>query len=129
MAETFPALKPSRRRYKLGDYPVKTYRALNGAIVKRTFGNKMFGFELQIDYINIKDDSTKKILDHYTTAQGTLDSFSLPAELFADMASTLSPAINTPSGVKWRYAEAPSVDHVYKGISNVAVSFIGDLDA
>lgn len=64
MAETFPALKPSRRRYKLGDYPVKTYRALNGAIVKRAFGNKMFGFELQIDYINIKDDSTKLSLIH-----------------------------------------------------------------
>jgi hypothetical protein len=44
----FPALKPTARSFQLGQYPVKTYRAMSGAVVRRSFGNKAFGYTLEL---------------------------------------------------------------------------------
>jgi hypothetical protein len=34
----FPALKPTARSFQLGEYPIKSYRAMSGAVVRRSFG-------------------------------------------------------------------------------------------
>ena len=128
MADQFPNLKPSDRQFKLGAYPTKTYRALSGATVKRSFGNRPTGYELRLSYTNITDDVTVQLLDHYTSTSGGFERFTLPAALFAGMSSDLTTRVQSPTGIKWEYAEPPQVESVYNGISAVTINLIGEQD-
>jgi hypothetical protein len=128
MADQFPNLKPSDRQFKLGSYPTKTYRALSGATVKRSFGNRPTGYELQLRYTNISDDITVQLLDHYTSTSGGFERFTLPAALFAGMSSDLASRVQSPTGIKWEYAGAPEVESVFTGISAVTINLIGEQD-
>lgn len=123
----FPALKPTARSFRLGDYPSKTYRALSGAIVKRSFGNRATGYQLELEFQNINETDLNKILSHYLGEKGTLTSFTLPTSIFAGYTSTTYDQIRTPEGIEWFYAEAPNVQSVIKGISTVRVQLIGEL--
>ena len=49
----FPALKPTARSFQLGEYPIKSYRAMSGAVVRRSFGNKPFGYTLDLEFANV----------------------------------------------------------------------------
>ena len=124
---TFPALKPTSRNFKPGDFPSKTYRALSGAIVKRSFGNRATGYELELEFANISDSVLDQILDHYLGQKGTLTSFALPTSVVAGYGTQVANAIRIPSGVEWFYASAPEVQSVIKNISTVRVRFIGEL--
>lgn len=123
----FPALKPTARSFRLGDYPSKTYRALSGAIVKRSFGNRATGYQLELEFQNINETDLNKILSHYLGEQGTLTNFTLPISIFAGYTSTIYDQIKAPEGIEWFYAEAPNVQSVIKGISTVRVQLIGEL--
>ena len=63
----FPPVKPTSRSFKPGVYPQKAYRSLNGAVVKRTYGNKPYGATLDLSFDNIPDASAVAIVDHYRT--------------------------------------------------------------
>jgi hypothetical protein len=128
MADQFPNLKPSDRQFKLGAYPTKTYRSLSGATVKRSFGNRPTGYELQLSYTNISDATTVQLLDHYTSTSGGFERFTLPAALFAGMSSELASRVQSPTGIKWEYAGAPEVESVHNGISAVTINLIGEQD-
>jgi hypothetical protein len=54
----FPALKPTARSFQLGQYPVKTYRAMSGAVVRRSFGNKAFGYTLDLQFENVTEEQS-----------------------------------------------------------------------
>jgi len=123
----FPALKPTARSFKPGDYPSKTYRALSGAIVKRSFGNRATGYELQLEFANISDSVLNQILDHYLGQKGTLTSFTLPTSVVTGYSTAVGNAIRVPDGIEWFYASAPEVQSVIKGISTVRVTFNGEL--
>ena len=123
----FPALKPTARSFKPGDYPSKTYRALSGAIVKRGFGNRATGYELQLEFANISDSVLNQILDHYLGQKGTLTSFTLPTSVVTGYSTAVGNAIRVPDGIEWFYASAPEVQSVIKGISTVRVTFNGEL--
>ena len=127
MSTPFPSLKPSAREIKLGTYPVKTYRALSGATVKRSFGNRPFGYELQLEFRNIKDTVTAQILQHYTTNSGGFVRFTLPASLFAGMSATLQDYTRNPAGIQWEYAAPPSVQSVQTDTSTVQITLVGEL--
>jgi hypothetical protein len=124
---TFPALKPTSRSFKPGDFPSKTYRALSGAIVKRSFGNRATGYELALEFANISSSVLDQILDHYLGQKGTLTSFALPASLVSGYSTAVGNAIRIPSGIEWFYAAAPDVQSVIKGLSTVRIRFIGEL--
>lgn len=124
---TFPSLKPTARSFRLGDYPSKTYRALSGAIVKRSFGNRATGYQLELEFQNISEANLDLILDHYLGQQGTLTGFTLPTSVVAGYDTTTGNKIRTPAGIEWFYAEAPNVQSVIKGISTVRVQLIGEL--
>lgn len=124
----FPFLKPTARSFRLGDYPSKTYRALSGAIVKRSFGNRATGYQLELEFKNISETDLDKILTHYLGEKGTLTSFTLPASVFAGYTSTIYDQIQAPENIKWFYSEAPSVQSVIKGISTVRVQLVGELE-
>lgn len=133
----FPNIKPTTRSFTMGDYPSKTYRSLSGTIFKRAFGNKQTGYTLDLTFRNIGDTSerrslsgtAKQIIDHYNDVDGTFNSFTLPARVFEGMDNAFRDLIRNPSNVKWRYAEPPQVQSVKSGVSTVAVSLVGELDA
>ena len=128
MAEQFPRIKPTARAFRLGGFPVKTYRALSGATTKRAFGNRPTGYQLKLDYENISDDTTSQLLAHYNGSSGGFERFTLPADLFAGMSDTLRGYIQSPASIKWEYASPPDVQSVYVGRSRVSITLLGELD-
>lgn len=128
MAEQFPGIKPTTRAFKLGSFPVKVYRALSGATVKRAFGNRATGFELQLGFDNIPDDTTEQLLAHYNGSQGGFDRFTLPADLFVGMTTGLRGHIQAPTSIRWEYAGPPEVQSVFTGRSRVSITLLGELD-
>ena len=154
MAEQFPNIVPSARRFTMGDYPSVTYRSLSGTIFKRSFGNKQTGYKLDLEFKNIGDESNLKndsgtlllLMRHYNAVEGTLQFFKLPRRVFSgifkldtrrdsgsevDRKDGLVKEIVPRDGddIKWRYASPPQVTSVRFGISTVSVSLIGELQA
>lgn len=125
---TFPSLKPTARSFRPGDYPSKTYRALSGAIIKRSFGNRATGYQLELEFQNISESDLEDIWDHYLGQNGTLDAFDLPAEVVSGYSTAVGEKFYAPENIEWYYAEAPSVQSVIKGISTVRVQLIGELE-
>lgn len=128
MAEQFPGIKPTSRAFKLGSFPVKSYRALSGATVKRAFGNRATGYELQLGYDNISDATTEQLLAHYNGSSGGFERFTLPADLFVGMTTTLRDYIQAPTSIKWQYAAPPQVESVFTNRSRVSITLLGELD-
>lgn len=124
----FPSLRPSGRSYTPGQYPVKVYRGLSGATVKRVFGNRAFGHSIELQFQNISDANTKLILDHYYGQYGSYARFKLPDAVFSGMSTTLRGVVQTPTNILWEYAEPPQVESVFNGISTVTVRLVGELD-
>lgn len=124
----FPSIRPTSRSYSPGQFPVKTYRGLSGAVVKRVFGNKAYGHTIELQFNNISDTNTKAILDHYYGQSGSYFRFALPDAMFSGMDSTLASSVQAPSNISWEYAEPPAVESVFNGRSNVSVRLIGELN-
>jgi hypothetical protein len=123
----FPALKPTARSFQLGQYPVKTYRAMSGAVVRRSFGNKAFGYTLDLEFANIPEATVNTIIDHYNGQQGGTLGFAIATAVFAGYTVTLQGKVRNPSGIEWLYAEPPSVSSVIAGISTVTVKLVGEM--
>lgn len=128
MTAQFPGIKPAERSFRLGQYPVKSYRALSGATVKRAFGNRAYGYELQLSFNNITDAVTSQLIDHYNATSGGFERFTLPAELFIGMSATLASKIQSPTQIKWEYTNPPEVKSVINGRSTVTINLAGELD-
>lgn len=123
----FPSIKPSARRFTAGEYPVKTYRALSGKTIKRSFGNKPFGHTLELVFENVPEATVKSIIDHYNGQFGQTEGFALPVEVFAGLSSTVRGLIRKPDDTSWFYAETPSIESVYRDISTVSVSLVAEI--
>ncbi len=128
MSRTFPSLKPSRRSFKLGTFPTRTYRSLAGTTVKRSFGNRPFGYELRLSFANITDAVLTEILDHYTDTSGGFTRFTLPSAIFAGMDATSRAYVQSPGGIRWEYTGPPQVESVYRGISTVSIDLAGEMN-
>lgn len=128
MAEQFPNIKPAERNFRLGQYPVKSYRALSGVTVKRAFGNRPYGYSLELSFNNITDDVTTQILNHYDGTSGGFERFTLPDTLFSGMSSSLTSKIQAPSQIKWEYVGPPEVQSVVPGRSNVRFTLAGEIN-
>jgi hypothetical protein len=123
----FPALKPTARSFQLGQYPVKTYRAMSGAVVRRSFGNKAFGYTLDLEFANVPEATVNTIIGHYNGQQGGTLGFAIATAVFAGYTVTLQGKVRNPSGIEWLYAEPPSVSSVIAGISTVTVKLVGEM--
>lgn len=128
MAAQFPGVKPTERSFRLGQYPTKVYRALSGATVKRSYGNRPYSYELKLSFTNIPDTTTTQLLTHYTSTSGGFERFTLPTELFAGMSTALTAQIQSPTQIKWEYTTPPEVTSVYTGLSTVTITLAGELD-
>jgi hypothetical protein len=127
MALVFPAIKPTARSFKQGAFPTKVYRALSGATAKRSFGNRAYGFELQLQFENVRDGIAALIFKHYSDTSGGFERFTLPDEVFAGMSNELRGYANPTATIRWEYAGPPDVSSARGGISNVRVSLVGEL--
>jgi hypothetical protein len=123
----FPSIKPTARSFQLGQYPVKTYRAMSGAVVRRSFGNKAFGYTLDLEFANVPEATVNTIIDHYNGQQGGTLGFAIATAVFAGYTVTLQGKVRNPSGIEWLYAEPPSVSSVIAGISTVTVKLVGEM--
>jgi len=123
----FPALKPTARSFQLGQYPIKTYRAMSGAVVRRSFGNRPFGYTLDLEFANVTEATVNSICDHYNGQGGGTLGFIVPTEVFAGYTSTLQGKVRTAAGIEWLYAEPPNVKSELRDRSSVTVRLVGEI--
>jgi hypothetical protein len=125
---TFPPITPTGRSFRPGVYPQKTYRALSGAVVKRTYGNSPYGAQLDLEFDNIPDATVVTLLDHYRSQTAANSRFTLSASVTSGMSSTLAARANASiDGLRWEYANPPEVQTVRPGYNNVRVSLAGEI--
>jgi len=140
----FPSLKPTRRNFSFGDYPIKTYRSLAGKTVRRIFGSRPYGLVLDLTFENINSTDLYSIFEHYHKQQGGAIGFSLSDTVLAGLPSSGDlfkqikagqPYIileeqnitdGSTSDMEWLYTEAPQVESVYKDLSTVTVKLISE---
>ena len=121
----FPALRPSSRNYSPGDWPVKSWRSMNGSEVRILYGNTKTGSKLDLTFDNIADADAQLILNHYATEFGTFQTFDLSDVTKHSGWGGDANAFNAGIGVQYRYNEPPKVTNVYRGRSTISVSFVG----
>ncbi len=135
MATRFPTMTPSSRKITMGDLPIKVYRAMSGATVRRAFGNQKTQYVLKLQFNNIGDDielrrgagTVLDILKHYESTNGTLENFQPGTGLLRGMGNASKVYIKDV--IKWRYAKPPEIQSVKEGVSNVSIELIAELDA
>ena len=120
----FPALRPTSRDFKPGDYPVKTYSAQSGAEVRILYGDTRTRMELSLGYDNATDAQAKQFLDHYDEVKGSFSTFEVDPSARAGWGSTAD-AIDAAGVNRWRYAESPQVTAVRPGRSSIRVNLVG----
>ena len=131
----FPSLKPSQRSVSMGEMPIKTYRALNGVTVRRSFGNQRFAYRVELSFDNLTEDKLALIWNHYHDDNNIRNGFSIPDSIFsgysvnsnANSNTGFISSINRMSQIVWFYAETPQVESVVLSYSNVKVIFTGEL--
>lgn len=123
----FPSLTPTARSFQLGEYPVKTYRALSGATIRRSFGNKPFGYTLDLEFANVPEATVNAICDHYNGQGGGTLGFTVPATVFSGYSSTLQGKVRTPAGIEWLYAEPPSITSSLRDLSTITIKLVGEI--
>lgn len=131
MPIAFPGIRPSGRSYSPGSFPQTEFRAQNGAVSIVRFGGRRVDAELSLDFQNISDSDVALILANYEAVNSRWDSVTFTTSNGGLGAS--GPLANYirevgGSGLRWRYAEPPSVTSVFPGRSTVQCKFIGVLD-
>jgi hypothetical protein len=130
-AVAFPNIRPSGRSYNPGGYPRAEFQSLNGAVTRLQYGNRRFDAELQLQFDNISDTETVQILQHYEAVDPTDDwvSFTTSSGASGAQASLANYFREVGgSGLRWRYAEPPSVTSTFLNASSVSCRFVGQLD-
>ena len=131
----FPSLRPAQRTISMGQAPIKEYRALNGATVRRSFGNRRFGYVVELTFQNITEASVSLIWDHYHDNQNLQNGFSLPDSIFSGYSTNetigrpegLISRVNRIDYITWFYIEPPSIESVERSRSTVQVRLAGEL--
>jgi len=120
-------IKPTNRSFSFGEYPIKSYRSISGAVVKRAFGNRAFNYSLQLEFANVSDAIVSVIFDHYHGQGGPLNGFRIPDTLLSGMDLDLIERLQQPTGILWFYEAAPEVQSVPPDLNTVSFSLIGEL--
>lgn len=127
MSIPFPEIKPNSRSFKLGQFPTKVYRALSGATVKRSFGNRAFGNELSLKFRALDDFETNQLIEHYTNTGGGFTRFLLSASVLAGLNAATQGYLQSTATLRWEYAGPPSITSVRPGRHDVQITLVGEL--
>lgn len=132
-AKPFPdTLKPNERSYKAGTFPTRVYRAMSGATVKRSFGNKPTSCELRLRYNNIADSAAAVYVNHYNETAGGFERFALTPsspKVYVGMSQQAQDAFINLSGIKWEYAGPPEIEYGARSLCSMTITLIGELTA
>lgn len=131
-------INPSSRRFSIGEYPVKTYRALSGAVIKRSFGNRAFNYRLELEFQNVSETVVAVIYDHYHGQGGSARGFAIPPALLSGYEGSkvldatfgrgpIMDRMRVPAQVQWFYEGAPQVDSTTLALSTISFVLIGEL--
>lgn len=126
----FPDLRPTSRSYTPGEYPARSFVALNGATTILRYSNRRSNSSLDLSFENISDERAAEVLAHYeaVTRAGDWIQFTA-ANGLAGVSVALQPWLaEANSGLRWRFAEPPKVSSIFPGRSTVSASFTGFLD-
>lgn len=102
----FPSLKPNARTLDLGNYPQLEYVGTSGVSTRFLQGNLRVSQRLVLVYNSLSETEINSIYNHYDGQQGTLISFTLPAEVWAGYDSVPISAVD----YEWRYASPLTID-------------------
>jgi hypothetical protein len=129
MTTSFPAIRPTSRRYQLPAFPVTQFKSQSGVTSLRLWGSKAEGARLQLSFNNIADTKALEIADAYTAAKGPIDALELPPEVFSGADTRLSTFVKAVgTGITWHFTpEPPVIDAVTNGVSSVSITLIGIL--
>lgn len=140
----FPAIKPTRRGFALGEYPTKIYRSLSGKTVRRSFGNRPFGTTLDLVFENVGEDVLTAIYDHYHGQLGNSTGFALSDEAMAGLTTAANTTRQLKAGdpflvlqqlgigsgaanaMLWFYSEAPQVESTFRNLSTITVKLVAE---
>ena len=124
----FPNLIPTSRSFESGDYPVKTFKAQNGAEVRILYGSKRTNMKMSLTYSNITDDNAALFLNHFhLETSGTFSTFEIADNTRGGWTALKKYLGAGDAGNRWRYENAPNQVQVRPGISTVTVNLIGVL--
>lgn len=115
---TFPALKPARRRVKLGIYPVSIESGFGGGSVRFLHGVLPTGQTIELEFTNLVESKIELIREHYRTQQGAFYAFALPEEVTAG-AAYFDKAI--PVTTQWKYSDVIAETHKLGDVYDVVV--------
>lgn len=128
---TFPSVTPTSRSFAAPVYPVTTYRTQSGVTVRRLWASAPSNARLSLKFNNIADADAVSILTCYNNALGSVNTVTLPSEVFTG-ADTALVAFLQQSGtsLNWHFAEdsPPQVESVVSGRSSVTLELIATLD-
>jgi hypothetical protein len=105
---SFPAVRPSIRRYGFGLFPVTTETGFGGGSVRFLHADNRYGISLELGYEVITQSEAQQIRDHYRSRQGGALSFMLPNIIWAGHSN---PDNIVALGTSWIYAAAPNETH------------------
>ena len=121
----FPTFVPTSRSFESGDYPVKTFKAQNGAEHRILYGSNRTNMRLSLSYANITDAKAEQFLDHFDEVQGTFQTFHISEELRGGWEGSKDALGAGTHGNRYRYEQAPQMTQVRPGVSTVTVNLIG----
>ena len=108
----FPKLTPTSRAFESGDYPVKTFKAQNGAERRILYGSNRTNMKLSLTFANIPDADAELILDHYDAVQGTFKKFGVGDESKQGWEGNRDAIGAVTHGNAYRYESAPQMTQV-----------------
>ena len=123
----FPSLKPSKRSFNPGDFPVKKFKSQSGEETRVLFGTKRTGMQLGLTYRNITDSQAEQFLDHYHEMKGTYTTFTIQAETKSGWTGNGDAIGAGEWDNAYRYSGPPKLTQVKNGISTIQVNLIGVL--
>ena len=122
----FPSIAPTSRAYAAGNWPVKSYNAMDGVEVRILYGSRRFSHGFDLTYQNIPDAIAEQFLQHYFEQQGTYKTFAVATEVASGWAGS-SDFFNAGVRTQYRYAEPPKQSSVYPGVSTIQIKLVATL--
>jgi hypothetical protein len=118
---SFPAIRPAKRRYGFGLFPVTTETGFGGGSVRFLHGNTRYGVNLELGYEYLTQAEAQSLRSHYRGQNGGARSFLLPNAIWAGHSS---PTNIVPAGTAWVYASELDETHRSGLLFDVSVKLL-----
>lgn len=127
---SFPELSPTSSEFTGPSFSVRSTVSLSGVTSRRIFGNRAYGAALSLSFDNITNDNATLIFECWSDSYGQLLEVTLPDSIYDGAGPNLAAYIKSVNGgVKWHFAEQPSLTRGVPGYSSVSVRLEASLDA